>query len=45
VLYCPCYKSQSCTFAAANEPLNFITSIAQGQTASRNITTGQNFLF
>ena len=35
----------SCTFAEANKPLNFITSVAQGRTASRNITTGQNFLF
>jgi len=25
--------------------MNFITSIAQGQTASQNIATGQNFLF
>ena len=25
--------------------MNFITSIAQGQAALQNITTGQNFLF
>jgi len=25
--------------------MNFLTSIVQGQVASRNITTGQNFLF
>jgi len=33
-------------FAATNESMNFITSLAQGQAASRNITTGhQNFLY
>jgi len=45
MFYCFYYKSQNCTFYATNEPMNFMTSIAQSQAASRNITTGQNFLF
>ena len=32
-------------FVAANEPMNFIKSIAQGHAASRNIITGQTFCF
>jgi len=32
------------TFAAANTLMNFITRSAQGQVASLNIATDQNFL-
>ena len=37
------YKSKMCTFAATNEPMNFITQTAR--VASRNVTTGQSFCF
>ena len=32
-------------FAATNERMNCITSVAQGQAASRNVATGRNFCF
>jgi len=47
-LYCALffiYETHCCTFAATNEPMDFMTHIRQGQVASRNITTGQNFPF
>jgi len=45
MLYCFCYEPQHCVFFATNEPVNFMTSTMQGQAASRNFATGQNFLF
>jgi len=45
MLYCFYYEPQYCIFFATNEPVNFMTSTMQSQAASRNFTTGRNFLF
>jgi len=45
MLYCFYYEPQYCIFFATNEPVNFMTSITQGQETPRILLPVRTFCF